>query len=85
VQTAYPSQTERFLEDIRPHEGIIHGICRLYAFTPHDREDLAQEILLQLWRAYPSCRGEAKISTWLYRVAPNTAFGHVRRQTRNPG
>ena len=55
-------------------------MCRLYAFTEADRQDLFQEMVIQLWKAWPRFRGESKLSTWLYRVALNTAITGLRRQ-----
>jgi RNA polymerase sigma-70 factor, ECF subfamily len=52
----------------------------MYARTTADRQDLFQEIVIQLWKAYPRFRHEAKFSTWLYRVAINTAISGLRRQ-----
>lgn len=52
----------------------------MYAYTAADREDLFQEIVIQLWNAYPKFRGESKFSTWLYRVALNTAITGLRKK-----
>jgi RNA polymerase sigma-70 factor (ECF subfamily) len=52
----------------------------MYAFTDADRQDLFQEIVIQLWTAYPRYRGTARFSTWLYRVAINTAITRLRRK-----
>jgi len=52
----------------------------MYAYTAVDREDLFQEIVIQLWKAYPKFRGESKFSTWLYRVALNTAITGLRKK-----
>lgn len=71
---------KRFEQQIREHELLLHKVCRLYAYTPADRQDLFQEIVLQLWKAYPKFRGDAKFSTWLYRVAINTAITGLRRK-----
>src|SRR6202000_99575 len=54
----------------------------MYGTTESNRQDLFQEIILQLWRAYPNFRGESKISTWLYRIALNTAISDWRQQRR---
>ena len=64
----------RFVELIHEHQGILHRICSIYASTPEDREDLNQEILLQAWRSFASFSSKSKFSTWLYRVALNTAL-----------
>jgi len=71
-----------FIQTINAYAGIIHTVCRLYSREPEDRKDLYQEIVLQLWRAFPTFRAEAKASTWLYRVALNTAISSVRRRSR---
>ena len=57
--------------------GIIYKICNLYA-AEEDREDLKQEIIYQLWKSYPSYRGESRFQTWMYRVALNTAMLELR-------
>ncbi|MEO7212944.1 sigma-70 family RNA polymerase sigma factor [Mucilaginibacter sp.] len=69
-----------FLQITRKHEGILHKICRLYRDSPEDREDLFQEIIYQLWKAYPSFKGQAEISTWIYRIALNTAMAFYRKK-----
>lgn len=56
----------------------------IYANSWSDREDLFQEICLQLWKSYPSFREEARFSTWMYRVALNTAISTVRKDRRSP-
>lgn len=75
---------KEFSELIEKHQGIIHKITMVYANHSVDREDLFQEICLQLWRAYPNFRSEAKFSTWMYRVALNTAISNVRKNSRQP-
>ncbi|MHB8796922.1 MAG: sigma-70 family RNA polymerase sigma factor [Thermoanaerobaculia bacterium] len=75
---------EDFPDLVRAHEGIIRRIARAYGDTREEREDLAQEICLQLWRACGSFGGRAKVSTWVYSVALNTAVSVVRRRARRP-
>lgn len=77
-----PDLQEAFIRLMNEHRGILHKVCRLYCFTDIDRQDLFQEIIIQLWRSYPSFRGEAKFSTWLYRIALNTAISDLRKQQR---
>ena len=75
--------TEKDFETkIRENELIIYKICRLYAHTAADRDDLYQEIVYQLWRSYQRFRGESLFSTWLYRVAINTAIASLRKQSQ---
>lgn len=69
-----------FSELIEKNQAIIHKITMVYANGRADREDLFQEICLQLWRSYPNFREEAKFSTWMYRVALNTAISTVRKK-----
>lgn len=55
----------------------------LYENDRDARNDLFQEIVLQLWRSFPTFRGEAKITTWMYRIALNTAISGLRKQGRS--
>jgi RNA polymerase sigma-70 factor (ECF subfamily) len=63
-----------FLELIHRHQSILHKICFAYCHNRSAREDLQQEIVLQLWKSYPSFKGNSLFSTWMYRVALNTAI-----------
>ncbi|MBO9729436.1 MAG: sigma-70 family RNA polymerase sigma factor [Chitinophaga sp.] len=69
-----------FLSVIQQHQGILHKLCRLYRDSPEDREDLFQEMIYQLWKSFPSYAGNAKISTWIYRIALNTALAGFRKR-----
>jgi RNA polymerase sigma-70 factor (ECF subfamily) len=66
-----------FVEMVYTHIGIIYKICKLYA-DREDREDLKQEIIYQLWKSYPTYRGDSKFQSWMYRVALNTAILGLR-------
>ncbi len=66
-----------FVEMIYTHIGIIYKICKLYA-EGEDRDDLKQEIIYQLWKSYPTYRGDSKFQSWMYRVALNTAMLGLR-------
>ena len=82
------TQTEKeFITLIQKHEGILHKICFVYAKNDADKEDLYQEIILQLWKSYTSFEGKSKFSTWMYRVALNTAITLARkpRMFEKPG
>jgi RNA polymerase sigma-70 factor (ECF subfamily) len=67
-----------FLRLVRENETRLRKICRVYARDIEAREDLYQDILVQLWRSLPSFEGNAAASTWLYRVALNTALSAQR-------
>jgi RNA polymerase sigma factor (sigma-70 family) len=74
-------ETEKQFEgQIRHHKLLLYKVCRMYAYTDADREDLFQEIIVQVWKAYPKFKGESKFSTWLYRVAINTAITGLRKK-----
>jgi len=73
-----------FLALLNEHRGVLHRVCRNYANGPDDREELLQEIVYQLWRAFPSYRREAAPITWLYRISLNTAITALRKRTRRP-
>ncbi|MEM9857372.1 MAG: sigma-70 family RNA polymerase sigma factor [Bacteroidota bacterium] len=73
---------EDFINLVENNQGLIHKICRLYGDNEEDRNDLFQEILLQLWKAYPGYSGKAKISTWMYRIALYTAMGDLKKRKR---
>jgi RNA polymerase sigma-70 factor, ECF subfamily len=70
---------KRFSDEVYRHFGILHKICRVYKKDAADREDLLQEILFNAWRSYPRFEGRSKFSTWLYRVALNTALYQNRK------
>lgn len=73
-----------FVDLVYAHQGILQRICSVYASSPEDCEDLFQEILLQSWRLFASFDGRSKFSTWLYRVALNTALLRRRREGGKP-
>jgi RNA polymerase sigma factor (sigma-70 family) len=73
-------QDLQFSELITQHQGIIHKVCRLYRNSREDREDLFQEIVFQVWKALPGFEGRAKITSWMYRIALNTAMATFRKR-----
>ena len=76
------AEEKKFISLINQHQGLIHKVCIMYENDPDVRNDLFQEIVLQLWKSFASFRGESKISTWMYRIALNTAISGFRKQTR---
>ncbi len=78
-----PDEKE-FIALLNRHQKILYKVCNLYMDQHADREDLFQEITLQAWKAYGNFRGDAKFSTWLYRVALNTAITFFRKEKRQP-
>lgn len=71
-----------FIEQLEKHQNIAHKVCRLYTNNQDAHNDLFQEITIQLWKAYPKFRGDAKFSTWMYRVGLNTAITLYRKRKR---
>jgi RNA polymerase sigma-70 factor (ECF subfamily) len=72
---------QAFVDLVYEHQGILHRICSIYAPTYEDREDLYQDILMQSWKSFASFNGQSKFSTWLYRVALNTALLRQRKDS----
>ena len=72
----------RFVKLLETNQNIVHKICRLYTNDKDAHDDLFQEITIQLWRAFPKFRGDSKFSTWMYRVALNTAITLYRKSKR---
>lgn len=72
-----------FLHMVEKHQGIIYKVCRMYRDRREEQEDLFQEIVLQLWKSFPDFRKESKASTWMYRIALNTAIAVFRKNKPN--
>lgn len=74
------AKEEDFTEMIRDNQGILYKITSMYTRNREDQQDLYQDVVYQLWRSYDRFRGESKRSTWLYRVAMNTAITHLKSE-----
>ena len=72
-----------FLELLNRFQPVLRRVCRTYAHSPEDREDLFQDMVYQLWRSYPPFRGESATGIWVYRVALNTGDQRVTKETEN--
>ncbi|MDQ2839877.1 MAG: RNA polymerase sigma factor [Acidobacteriota bacterium] len=72
---------ERFQTRIEEHKKILYKVCNLYCRNRDDREDLAQEITVQLWRSFPKFDERQQFSTWMYRIALNVAISFYRRES----
>jgi RNA polymerase sigma factor (sigma-70 family) len=77
------SLEDKFLNDFETNQNIVHKICRIYTTNSNDHNDLFQEITIQVWKNYAKFRGDAKFSTWMYRVALNTAISLYRKSTKS--
>ena len=72
----------QFVTELQNNQNIVHKVCSLYTNNRDAHNDLFQEITIQLWKAYPKFRGDAKFSTWMYRVALNTAITLYRKSKK---
>jgi RNA polymerase sigma factor (sigma-70 family) len=70
------------VEILNNHRGLIYKVCNLYCDDQEDRKDLFQEIVLQVWKSLGSFRHESTLSTWMYRIALNTAISHFKKEKR---
>jgi RNA polymerase sigma-70 factor (ECF subfamily) len=78
------SDRDRIFSDwLARHKGILFKVVHAYAFEHADRQDLFQEIVIQVWRSVDAFRGESSVPTWMYRVALNTAIAWTRREDRH--
>lgn len=69
-----------FGEWLAAHKGILFKVVHAYAFEHADRQDLFQEIAVQVWRSVDAFRGDSSVPTWMYRVALNTAIAWTRKE-----
>ena len=76
------SQNAEFSRLIGQHAGILWKVAYAWSRQPADREDLVQEMALQLWRAFPRFDSKRSFSTWMYRIALNVAIASERRRKR---
>lgn len=70
---------DRFITLLESNIGIILKISKAYTNTAQDREDLINDIAFEMWKSFPKFKGKSKISTWIYRVALNTAMNYNRK------
>ena len=69
-----------FINIVKSNEGIIYKITMIYSDNKEHQKDLYQEIVYQLWKSFDSFRGDAKVSTWLYRIALNTSITYLKKE-----
>ena len=76
------TQEKQIVEVIQANEGILYKMTRLYANDKEDQKDLYQDIVYQLWKSFNTFKGDAKLSTWIYRIALNTALLYLKNKKR---
>lgn len=75
-------EKEKFIEIITTNQNLLYKICNSYCPNPDYRRDLEQEILMQLWKSIKKFDGRVKITTWMYKIALNTAISHYRKDSK---
>jgi RNA polymerase sigma factor (sigma-70 family) len=73
---------ERFQTLLEEHKKILYKVSNLYSRNRDDRNDLTQEIIVELWRSFRKFDNRCRFSTWMYRVALNVAISFYRRESR---
>ena len=76
-------QKDQFLDIFEKNIGIVIKIARAYSKTLHDKEDLINDITLELWKSFGRFKGDSKISTWIYRIALNTSMNYKRKKEKD--
>jgi RNA polymerase sigma-70 factor, ECF subfamily len=76
-------QKDEFLDILGKNVGIILKIARAYTVNVADKEDLINDIVLELWRSFKRFKGDSKVSTWIYRVALNTSMNYKRKKEKD--
>lgn len=75
---------KEFFKQVNASQGILQKICNIYFYRNPYKEDYYQEIIIRLWKAFPSFKSQSSFSTWLYKVALNTAIDILRKQSIRP-
>lgn len=75
---------KQFMNVIEDHKQIIYKVCYIYATDAENLNDQYQEVVINLWKAFPRFRGECKVSTWIYRIALNTCISFFRKSKSRP-
>ncbi|NLN95399.1 MAG: sigma-70 family RNA polymerase sigma factor [Bacteroidales bacterium] len=73
---------DNFISVVKDNQNLIFKICNSYCSNYEDRKDLQQDILIQLWNSFSKFDGRVKISTWIYRIALNTAISFYRKDRK---
>lgn len=76
-------EKEKFITIIKSNQRLIYKVCFTYCRDTESRKDLEQEILVQLWKSLPRYDGRVKLSTWIYKIAINTAFLFYRNEEKH--
>lgn len=69
---------------VTEYQRVIYKVCYMYATDEYTLEELYQETVISLWKAFPQFRGCSKVSTWVYRIAMNTCISYFRKSSIRP-
>ncbi len=75
-------QKQEFLNMLSAYQGIIHKVNLIYFPVAEDRKDNFQEVVLQMWKAFPHLKNREKIASWIYAIAINTSISKIRKDSR---
>jgi RNA polymerase sigma factor (sigma-70 family) len=75
-------KSEKFLTVLQAHKGIIYKVAHAYCKDAEDRNDLVQEIMVQLWKSFDNYNEQFRYSTWIYQIALNLAISFYRKESR---
>jgi RNA polymerase sigma factor (sigma-70 family) len=73
---------KQFIATVQKNEALIYKVAGFYVSNLHDREDLVQEIIYQMWKSFDSFNNKSSVTTWMYRVAMNTAIYFLKKDKR---
>ena len=76
------NREEEFLKIFEANVGIVIKIAKAYTNTTYDREDMINDIVLELWRSFDTFKGQSAVSTWIYRVALNVSMNYQRKKKK---
>lgn len=74
-------QRQHFLNIIEQHKGILYTVAHAYCPNSDDRQDLIQEMMIQIWQSIHKYNDQFKVSTWLYRISLNVAISFYRKSS----
>jgi RNA polymerase sigma-70 factor, ECF subfamily len=80
--TKMTAKEEQFRKIVEENQERVWNICRHYARSNEDTRDLQQEVMINIWRNLDSFRGDAALSTWIYRIAVNTCLSYIMKENR---
>lgn len=85
MENMAPQEVEKkFIALLTEYQQVIYKVCYVYVSESDTLNDLYQEVVINLWKAFPRFRGECKVSTWIYRISLNTCISFFRKSISRP-